>query len=242
MWIDAERLRHFYYSPLGVLTKRHVQKTITSLWPSVKNEVVVGFGFTTPYLNLFQGEAERILALMPAPQGALVWPHPKTDKIQKNKVALVEESLWPLPEQSVDRLIICHALEFADNTQPVLQEAWRVLKESGEMIVITPNRRGAWAQTTSTPLGYGTPYTGHQLYDVLERANFHPQKPSYCLYAPPSEHIFVRKFSSTIETYGARFYKKFGGVLIFPAKKQVYALTPRLKTIWSTKSLKPNAI
>ncbi len=239
MWIDAERLKSFYRSDLGILTKRYVHQNLAQLWPQTKGEVVVGFGFANPYLSLFDGEADRIISLMPAPQGALQWPVSHTKKDLKNQVVLVEECLWPLPDRSVDRLIICHALEFSHRTQDILKEAWRVLRESGELIVVTPNRRGAWAQTTTTPLGYGTPYTGHQLYDVLERSSFHPQKPVYCLYAPPSERLLTMKLSSTIEKYGSRFSKKLGGVLIFPARKQVYALTPRGTPAWSSKSLKP---
>lgn len=240
MWIDAERLRSFYLSNLGVLAKRYVHQNVANIWPAVKGDVVVGFGYANPYLNIFDGEAERILSLMPAPQGAVQWPDSKGKKEEKNRVVLVEECLWPLPDRSVDRLIICHALEYSHHTQGILKEAWRVLKETGELLVITPNRRGAWAQTTTTPLGYGTPYTGHQLYDVLEQANFVPQKPIYCLYAPPSEWVLTMKLSSSLEKYGALFSKKIGGVLLFPARKQVYALTPRTKTVWSSKSLKPN--
>lgn len=234
MWVDAERLKHFYKTSLGVLVQRKVIATVEKLWPSVKGEVVVGFGFCHPYLGLFDGEAERILSLMPAPQGAHSWPRNK-----KNLTTLVEENLWPLPDKSVDRLIVCHALEYSHNVQGILEECWRVLSDRGDLLVIAPNRRGAWAQTTTTPLGYGTPYTGHQLYDVLEHAGFTPLKPHYCLYAPPSTHMLNLKMSASLEKYGSMFSKKLGGVLVFPAKKQVYALTPRSETHWLPKVFNP---
>ena len=34
----------------------------------------MGLGFAVPYLGMFRGEAARLGALMPASQGALVWP------------------------------------------------------------------------------------------------------------------------------------------------------------------------
>ncbi len=234
MWVDAERLKNFYQSNLGILVQRKITAAIETIWPDVKGEVVAGFGFCHPYLGLFEGEAERILSLMPAPQGARAWP-----KNKKNLTALVEETQWPLQDKSVDRLLLCHALEYSDQVQKILEECWRVLSDRGELLVIVPNRRAAWAQTTTTPLGYGTPYTGHQLYDVLERANFMPLKPRYCLYAPPGTSLLTLKFSSTFEKYGPMFSKKLGGVVAFPARKQVYALTPRRGHQWLPRAFKP---
>ncbi|NCP62066.1 MAG: class I SAM-dependent methyltransferase [Alphaproteobacteria bacterium] len=234
MWVDAERLKNFYHSNLGTLVQRKITAAIETIWPDVKGEVVAGFGFCHPYLGLFEGEAERILSLMPAPQGARAWP-----KNKKNLTALVEETQWPLQDKSVDRLLLCHALEYSDQVQKILEECWRVLSDRGELLVIVPNRRSAWAQTTTTPLGYGTPYTGHQLYDVLERANFMPLKPRYCLYAPPGTSLLTLKFSSTFEKYGPLFSKKLGGVVAFPARKQVYALTPRQGHQWLPRAFNP---
>ncbi len=236
MWVDAERLKHFYNTSLGVLVQRKIVAAIEDLWPDVKGDVVAGYGFCHPYLGLFDGEAERIISLMPAPQGARPWP-----KNKKNLTALVEEVSWPLLDKSVDRLILCHALEYSHNVQSILEECWRVLSDRGELIVVAPNRRGAWAQTTTTPLGYGTPYTGHQLYDLLEHANFTPLKPRYCLYAPPSTRLLNLKLSSSLEKYGSLFSKKLGGVLVFPARKQVYALTPRRTANWLPRAFNPTA-
>lgn len=232
MWVDAERMKHFYDTSLGVLVQRKVTAIIEEEWPTIKDDVVVGYGYCHPYLGQFQGESERVLSLMPAPQGARTWP-----KHQKNITTLVEEATWPLRDKSVDRLIVCHALEYSDNVQGILDECWRVLSDSGELLVIAPNRRGAWAQTTATPLGYGTPYTGHQLFDVLERANFAPRKPRYCLYAPPSSRMLRLQLSSSFEKYGGFFSKKLGGIVVMCARKQVYALTPRRETQWLPKAL-----
>lgn len=237
MWIDAERLSHFYQTKLGNLVQQQVIAGIASLWPSVKGDVVAGYGFCLPYLGLFEGEAERILCLMPAPQGATPWPRGKP-----NCTTLVEESQWPLRDKSVDRLIVCHALEFSYDVQALLRECWRVLSDHGELILVVPNRRSAWAQTTSTPLGFGMPYTGHQLYDVLETAGFVPQKPKYCLYAPPSNRVLNLRLSQAFEKYGPFFSKKLGGMLLFPAKKQIYALTPRRQHSWLPRALHTKAV
>ncbi len=230
MWIDATHLEKFYNSPLGQLTKEAVRPHLSEIWPATKGDSVVGYGYCLPYLGLFDGESERILSFMPSLLGVLPWPTKKLPL--KNKSLLVEEALWPLSDKSVDRLLICHALEYSQDPITILKEAFRVLKESGELVVVTPNRRGAWAQTTTTPLGYGTPYTGHQLYDILELAGFSPLRPRYCLYTPPTDKKITRNLSSTLEKYGSMFSRKLGGLVVFPAHKKVHAVIPKTPGNW----------
>jgi SAM-dependent methyltransferase len=234
MWLDAERLSEFYTTSLGQLAQRYVAKALEETWPDVKNEIVVGFGYGCPFLDMFRGEAEQVISLMPAQQGAVAWP-----KRRKNLVALVDETDWPLLDQSVDRIILVHSLEFSDHVREVLQEAWRVIRSGGEILVIAPNRRGAWAQTTTTPFGYGTPYTGHQLYDVFYQAGFAPLKPRYCLYTPPTKRGITHKLSPTIEKLGSHLWRKFGGVVIFPAKKQMMGLVSQKNLMWAPRMFKP---
>src|SRR5688500_7084846 len=99
MWLDAERLSEFYKTSLGQLAQRYISKAIGEIWPDVKNEIVVGFGYGCPFLDMFRGEADHVISFMPAPQGALHWPQGR-----KNLVALVDETEWPLLDHSVDRL------------------------------------------------------------------------------------------------------------------------------------------
>lgn len=234
MWIDSERLQNFYKSVLGSLVHDAVYAKLEEIWPSARGENVAGYGFAIPYLGLYDGEAARVISLMPAPQGVLHWP-----KERPNCSVLIDETLFPIPDQSLDKLLLIHAFEYSDRTLELLGECWRALAEGGELIIATPNRRSAWAQMTNTPLGYGTPYTGHQLYDELEQAGFSPQHPHYCLYTPPSERLFRYRFSKTFEKFGQRFSKKFGGMLLFPAKKQVHALTARRATTLTPRGLNP---
>jgi len=234
MWVDAETLSDFYQTPLGHLAQRYILKSLEEMWPDVRKEILLGVGFGEPFLDTFRGEAERVLSFMPAPQGAIAWP-----KGRKNLVALVEESQWPLQDQSVDRTVLFHALEFSDHVEDMLREAWRITRDGGEILVVAPNRRGVWSRVTTTPFGFGTPYTGHQLFAVLSHVGFSPLRPVYCLYTPPSQRRLTRKFSSSFEKFGAYFWRKFGGVVIIPAKKQVLSITPQKTFGWAPRFFKP---
>src|SRR3546814_313059 len=98
------------------------------------------------------GEAERVLAFMPASQGVMHWP-PEGAGL----VSLVEETDLPLPDYSIDRVLLAHGLENADSLRALLREIWRVLTGDGRVLVVVPNRRGLWARSDRTPLGGAIP-------------------------------------------------------------------------------------
>ena len=74
---------------------------------------------------------------MPARQGVKRWPAE-----QPNISVLCEESLWPVETDSVDRLIVLHALESSEHPITLLDECYRVLAPEGRGILVVPNRAG----------------------------------------------------------------------------------------------------
>ncbi|MEQ1715716.1 MAG: methyltransferase domain-containing protein [Hyphomicrobium sp.] len=158
MQLDAAILRDFYRTPLGQVVRRQLASHIRKRWKTTSGLTVIGTGFATPYLGSFRSEAMRTGCLMPARQGALVWPPgPRCHSV------LVEEHHWPLPDNSVDRLLAVHMLEAAERVGPVLREMWRVLAPDGRLILIVPNRSGVWSRIDTTPFGYGLPFSRSQL-------------------------------------------------------------------------------
>src|SRR5262249_46930517 len=122
MSLDVVDLRNFYGQPLGIVARRFVGRGIRRRWPDLRAQRVVGIGYATPYLGLFREEAERCLAFMPAAQGVVKWP-----TARPTLAALVEETELPLVDAAVDRVLIVHGLEMAEDVFALLREAWRVL-------------------------------------------------------------------------------------------------------------------
>ena len=77
-----------------------------------------------------------------------------------------------------------HALEFAPAAQTLLRECWRVLRPSGRMVVVVPNRRGIWARVDRTPFGHGNPYSAGQITRLLHRSMFVTGTAETALFAP----------------------------------------------------------
>lgn len=219
MHVDVADLRDFYRSSLGQVVRRIVGQRIRARWRPMHGGVLIGLGFATPYLSGFRGEAARIGALMPEAQGALVWPNtaPKS-------VVLVEEDRLPLPDNSVDRLLLVHCLEVADRPGPMLRELWRVLAPEGRLLIVVPNRRGVWARVDTTPFGHGRPFSRSQLEHLLGSAMFTLIDCDRALYVPPIDRRIVLNSALAVERLGSRISPPFAGLLIVEARKETTAL------------------
>jgi SAM-dependent methyltransferase len=222
MWADVTDLNEFYRSRLGQVARRLITRRLRELWPNVRGLSVLGLGYATPYLRAFREEAERVMAVMPAQQGVLHWP--ENDPCL---VCLSEETELPLPDLSVDRLILVHAVESTEQLRAMMREAWRVLSDSGRLIVIVPNRRGIWARFEQrSPFGHGHPYSQGQIKHLLRDCLFTPTVTEHALFVPPSQKRIVLQSARAFERAGNRWFQAISGVLIIEAVKQLYAATP----------------
>lgn len=221
MHSDIVDLRSFYASPLGSLAERSITMALSSIWANVPNERLVGLGYTLPWLERFGADAERALAFMPATQGAVVWP--ATGPVA---TALVFDEELPLVDASIDRFLLVHSLEHAENPRETLNEIWRALSPAGRVVIVAPNRRGVWARFEHTPFGTGRPFSRGQLNALLREANFTPSAWSEALLFPPSQRRWLMQFHRILERSGRRFWPIFSGVIIVEAQKRLYQGLP----------------
>jgi len=221
---DIVDLRAFYATTLGRIAARSIADALSGLWAKLPNERLVGLGYTLPWLDRFGEGAERVFAFMPATQGAVKWP---TDG--PSSTALVFDEELPLMDSSVDRILLVHALEHAENPRETLKEIWRVLAPAGRVVIVAPNRRGIWARFEHTPFGTGRPFSRSQLNELLRDANFTPAAWSEALMFPPSKRRWMMRIHGILERAGQRFWPIFSGVIIVEAQKRLYQGLPVAK-------------
>jgi SAM-dependent methyltransferase len=215
--IDIVDLRSFYATPLGEVARGLVLTAIRTRWPSMQGLVVMGLGYATPYLGPFRDEAIRSFALMPAAQGVVNWP-----STGLSSSALVDADQLPLRDGSVDRVILAHAVEMAQNPEELMAELWRVLSPGGRIIVIAPNRTGLWARMDVTPFGHGRPYSRGQLMGLMRQALFTPVYWGEALYVPPVKRRVFLKSARVWDRVGRTLGLPFAGVHVIEATKQVF--------------------
>jgi SAM-dependent methyltransferase len=218
MWTDVVDLRDFYAGSLGAAAQRMIGRRIRAIWPDTKKQNVLGLGYATPFLNPYRAEATRVLAAMPARQGVLHWPAEGN-----GLTALCDEMDLPFPDLSMDRVLLVHALECAEQVRPMLREVWRVLSGSGRLLVVVPNRSGIWARFERTPFGHGQPYSPFQISRLLRENLFTPLQSYTALYIPPVHSRMILSAAPAWEKIGEKLFSTFSGVVLVEASKQLYA-------------------
>jgi SAM-dependent methyltransferase len=221
MYVDVVDLREFYATPLGRIAATSVERAIAELWPDARDERLIGLGYCIPWIGTYAISAERTLALMPAAQGAMQWPPGGP-----SAVALVFNEQLPLADSSVDRIMMAHMLEHAENPGDSLSEAWRVLVPGGKLLIVVPNRRGFWARFEHTPFGTGRPFSKGQLSRLLRDSLLTPSRWSEALHFPPVTRFGALRFNKGVLRLGLRPWPVFAGVLIVEATKRLYQGLP----------------
>lgn len=220
---DVVDFRDFYETPLGKIARRYVRRRIREAWPDVRRQAVLGIGYPAPYLRQFVSDAERVIAVMPASQGVARWPL----EHEPNRVALAEDNQLPLSDESMDRVLIVHSLEHSEHVRHLLREVWRVVRPSGRVLAVVPNRSGLWARVERTPFGHGHPYATAQLSRLLRMNLFTPLGTKDCLYTPPLRSRWLLRSAPAFERLGGNGLR-VGGVLVAEATKQIYVVPPLL--------------
>ena len=222
MRVDVLALQKFYASPLGDAARRMASRRLAALWPHADGLDVLGLGYATPYLERFRTGARRVVAMMPAEQGAERWP-----AASGALAVLSEESRLPFIDAIFDRVLIAHAIEETDTVRPFLREVWRVMAPEGRLVVVASNRWSLWAQSDRTPFGHGRPYSRMQLANLLADSMFEPVASARALYAPPSNWAPFVKAADAFERIGEVVWPAQGGLVLMEAVKRLYAQTGR---------------
>lgn len=132
----------------------------------------------------------------------------------------VHHLCWPTTSATADCVVMIHDIEFSKMPDNHIAEAWRVLKDSGQLIILFPNRGGAWAAKDNNPFGYGTPQTMGQMKNLLENKRFKIIEMDGMLFYPPQKpkvsawRAFVEKSSGV-----CGFYKP--GLMMIQAVKKM---------------------
>lgn len=215
---DVLDLQAFYTSRQGQLVRRLVGRQIRTLWPDMAGARVLGLGYAIPFLGPLLDGVERACVIMPPDQGVVRWP-----ATGGNHTVLASEDELPLVDRSIDRVLMVHALESAEQGRRLLREVWRVLADGGQALIIVPNRRGLWCLSESTPFGHGQPFSASQLKSALRNTLFAPRESATALFVPPLRSRMILRTAVAWERVGLRWAQHFAGLLLMVAEKQIYA-------------------
>jgi SAM-dependent methyltransferase len=222
MRVDIFALQRFYASPAGEAARRMALRRLAALWPHADGLDVLGVGYAGLYLEPYRADARRVVAMMPAAQGAEPWPAGGA-----GLCALSDEQRLPFIDAVFDRVLIVHALEESEAARPLLREIWRVMAPEGRLVVVAANRWSLWAQAERTPFGHGRPFSRTQLAELLASSMFEPVASARALYAPPVAWRAAMRAAEAFERVGEVMWPALGGLVLMEAVKRLYAETAR---------------
>lgn len=230
--MHCKDLHSFYGTPKGRAVRRIIRRAIVEAWPQPSSQdVIVSCGYGIPYLRPFLEKTRSCFSLMPEFQGAIPWPavakgHHCNERDTLSNTALIDPYSWPVSDSSISHLLVIHVLEFLQDTQGFLHEVWRVLKPSGTMLLVLPNRHGPWSRAEDTPFGKGTPYSYPSMYQLLEDSGFTVVDVKGVLHFWPFSFIRHAKMSLAFDGLNKKVFSRWPGVWLFKIRKD--AVQPML--------------
>ena len=221
MKLSPSLVDQFYRTRHGAVAASLLRERLSLFWPQARGLRVLGIGHARPFLPLWHEEASYCLDMVTSLPSDGAW-----SGARGGRSAVVDEEALPFPDLSVDRILLIHGLEVADDAQRLLRECWRLLRDDGRLLVVTPNRVGVWAHVEATPFGQGEPYTQGQVERLLRAGMFTVERRDTALFLPPVDNAFLLGLAAFADRVGRVVSPRLAGVQIVDAVKDVYAALP----------------
>ena len=139
----------------------------------------------------------------------------------------------PLASESVDLVLLHHALDFSDQQHQLLREVSRILIAGGHVVIVGFNPISSWGIRNKL-LGWKqrkAPWHASllstlRLTDWLKLLDFQVDQIKYGCYTLPVNSPTVIRYSSFLESLADRLNWPTGGIYTIVARKQVIPITP----------------
>ncbi|MEN8166835.1 MAG: class I SAM-dependent methyltransferase [Pseudomonadota bacterium] len=172
--------------------------------------------------------------------------HPELDLLGaspvKNKIVLdsraqasnllADPLQLPLATDSIDGVVMHHALDFSPDPHQVLREVERVLIPEGKLILIGFNPWSLWGcWRLFHPRSAKPPWIGHfftlkRVTDWLALLGFDLRGVDYLSFRPPLQNQAIMQKLVFLEGLGERGWPMLGGVYVLEAVKRTLTMTP----------------
>ncbi|MDD9894677.1 MAG: methyltransferase domain-containing protein [Gammaproteobacteria bacterium] len=192
--------------------------------------------FTSPliarmfgYHILQVGPNEEVSLIDDSPVGHKIIFAPRWRPGTKQAVANIEE--LPLATDSIDVVVVHHALDFAEDSHRLLREVTRVLRPGGQMLIIGFNPLSYWGFWRLFKRRIHIPWRGRfiskrRLSDWLQLLNLHINTVDYGLHFLPIKYARLLKQAQNFEKLGLKIRSPLGGAYFIQCVKQVAPITP----------------
>ena len=181
------------------------------------------------YHILQVGLNEEVSLIRESPVGHKIVVAPNWRPGTRNLVCDIEE--LPLETDSIDVVVVHHALDFTDDSHKLLREVTRVLRPGGQMLIIGFNPYSYWGFWRLFKRKIHLPWRGRflsksRLSDWLQLLDLQIDSVVYGLHFLPFKFASSLKRAQKIESLGRKIRSPLGGAYFVLCVKQVARFTP----------------
>ena len=139
----------------------------------------------------------------------------------------------PLANDSIDVVVLHHALDFTDDSHRLLREVTRVLRPGGQMLIVGFNPLSCWGLWKLFKRKINIPWRGRfisrkRISDWLQLLELDIESVDYGVHFLPLKFSRLLRYADKIEKFGASIKSPFGGAYFILCVKQRVPLTPVL--------------
>ncbi len=218
-------LRAWYRTPLGGLLQQTEREQLDDILPEL-------FGYHL--LQLGGSSSVSLVERSPIRHRVLLDADPGTPGCG----LLGDSGALPIASDSVDVVVLHHALEFADDPRRALREVERVLIPEGVAVIVGFNPYSLWGLRGWIRRRRGdAPWCGRflsapRVRDWLALLGFDVLESRTRFYRPPIQHRGLQRRLAFLDAWGGRWWQPLGGLFVVVARKRVVTLTP-LRPRWA---------
>ncbi|MDT8428585.1 MAG: class I SAM-dependent methyltransferase [Pseudomonadales bacterium] len=212
-----------------VMTKWFSSELGQTLYAAEKNQLDPLLARSFGYHILQISCSAEIDLIAESPAGHKLKFAPKYIPGQKQAVALAEA--LPLESDSVDTVVLHHALDFTPDKHRLLREATRVIIPGGKLLIVGFNPFSLWGGAKLIRWHRAPPWNarfvpGSRVSDWLELLEFRVDQITHGGYLLPLNYRRLLRYADFLERTGQRMSNPLGAFYVITAYKERVPITP----------------
>ena len=224
--MHRSKLVDYYRSELGQGVKSIICKELLSIMDLTDGDSIMGLGFATSFL-------EDIIAHCSTPLGRILnlidmdVAGFESYNVSDNYFSFFSDpEVVPLPDCSVDKVIIIHGISQKNLLPNVVRSSWRVLKDDGQLIVVFVNKNSPLHVLSSRMLPEDVAFGAGEVKSILNELMFRNIKTQFllkkCSKSMEMNKLLMSLFNitnKTMKTHLSGFVAVYGNKTMFATTK-----------------------